>query len=93
MTVTINLAPEVEAEVSSQAQAEGTTLEDYLPRLIQRALPTGQSPVPLRQGSREWLALLNQAPPVARIDPATGQEPPVIMREDLRREQLYEDRA
>jgi len=93
MTVTIDLAPDVEAEVSAQAEAEGIAVEDYLPRLIQRALPHGQSPRPLRQGSREWLALLHQAPPVARIDPATGQAPPMITRDDLRREHLYEDRA
>ncbi len=91
MTVTINLAPDIEAEVSTQAKAEGIALEDYLPQLIRRALPLRAEP--LRQGSREWLDLLRQAPPVARIDPATGQTPPVITREHLRRENLYEDRA
>ena len=91
MTVTINLAPEVEAEVSTQAQAAGVALEEYLPQLIQRALPLRTEP--LRQGSREWLDLLQQAPPVARIDPTTRQAPPVVSREDLRRENFYEDRA
>jgi len=90
MTVTINLAPDVEAEVAAQAEAEGVAVEDYLPRLIERALPHGQS---LRQGGREWLALLHQAPPVARIDPVTGQRPRIITRDDLSREHLYEDRA
>ncbi len=90
MTVTINLAPEIEAEVSTQAKAEGITLEDYLPRLIRRALPLSQ---PMQQGGHEWLALLQQAPPIARVDPATGQAPPVVTREDLRREHLYEDRS
>lgn len=90
MTVTINLAPDIEAEVAAQAEAEGVAVEEYLPRLIQRALPQGQ---PLRQGGREWLALLHQAPPVERIDPATGLAPSPVTREDLRREHLYEDRA
>ena len=93
MTVTINLAPEVEAEVAAQANAEGVAVEDYLPRLIQRSLLHGQLSHAFQQGSREWLALLHQAPPVARIDPATGKPPPVIMREDLRREHLYGDRT
>ena len=91
MTVTINLAPEVEAEASSQAQIEGMKLEEYLPRLIQRALP--HNTMLLRQGSHGWLDLLGQAPPVALIDPATGQPPPIIARDDLRRENLYEDRS
>ncbi len=91
MTVTINLAPEIEAEAFTQAKAAGVALEDYLPRLIQRALPLGRPP--LRQGSREWLDLLQQAPPVARIDPATGQPPAATTREALRRENFYEDRA
>ena len=91
MTVTINLSPKIEAEVLNQAKAEGSTLEDYLPRLIERTLATAR--VPLRQGSPEWLALLHQAPPVAELDPATGQRPPVVSREDLRREHLYEERS
>lgn len=93
MTVTINLAPGIEVKIAAQAEAEGVAVEDYLPRLIERALPHGQSPRPLRQGSREWLALLHQAPPVARINPATGLTPSPVTREDLRREHLYEDRA
>jgi len=87
MTVTITLNSDIEQHILVQAQAEGIAVEEFLPRLIQRSLP-------LRQGSREWLALLQQPPPqVLSVDPATSKAPPVIMREDLRRENMYEDRA
>lgn len=92
MTVTLDLPPDLEEEVTARAHMEGATVEDYLPRLIRQALPA-QRPPSLRQGSPEWLALLYQTPPVQRIDPATGQPPPVTPREALRREHLYEDRA
>lgn len=67
MTVTITLNSEIETEISAQAQAEGVAIEEFLPRLIQRALPHGQSSQPLRQGSPEWLALLQMAPRCRRL--------------------------
>jgi hypothetical protein len=91
MTVTINLPPETESEVAALASAKGLAVEDYLPRLIQRALPSSRHS--LQQGSEEWLDLLNQAPPVARINSAAGQARPAVSDDSLRRENLYEDRA
>lgn len=44
MTVTLNLKPEVEAELFAQAQAAGMTVEGYLLSMIQDAvLPTGHT--------------------------------------------------
>jgi hypothetical protein len=39
MTVTLNFSPEVEAGLSARAQAAGSTIEEYLQRLVQNALP------------------------------------------------------
>jgi hypothetical protein len=90
MTVTITLAPELEAEVTAHAQAEGVALEDYLPQLIKRSLPYSIPFEPVRQGSSEWLALLYQTP---ALPSSQGTAVPLISRDDLRRENLYEDRA
>jgi hypothetical protein len=43
MTGTFDLAPEVGAQVSEQARAEGLPLEAYLPALIAQAAQTHQS--------------------------------------------------
>lgn len=91
MTITINLPPETVAEITAFASAKKLSVEDYLPHLIQRALPSSRHP--LQQGSEEWLDLLNRVPPVARIDSAAGQALHAVADESLRRENLYEDRA
>ena len=91
MTVTINLSPETVAEIATFASAKKLSVEDYLPRLIQRALPSSRHP--LQQGSEEWLDLLNRTPPVAKIASAAGQPSQAISEDSLRRENLYEDRA
>jgi hypothetical protein len=91
MTVTINLPPGTESEVAALASAKGLAIEDYLPRFIQRALPSSQPSH--RQGSEEWLNLLNQPPPVARIASAAEQALSAVSDDSLRRENLYEDRA
>lgn len=38
MTVTLNLRPEVEAEIAQKAAAEGTEVSDYLERMIEGAI-------------------------------------------------------
>jgi hypothetical protein len=38
VTVTLNLKPELEADLLAQAQATGLTLEDYLQQLVEREL-------------------------------------------------------
>ena len=86
MNITIALPPEVEMEIISQAKAQGIRIEDYLPRLIESALPPRQSQSELPQGGVAWLALLNQPPPVA-IGSLS------ISDDSLRRENLYEERA
>ena len=91
MTVTINLPPETVAEITAFASAKKLSVEDYLPRLIQRALPSSRHP--LQQGGEEWLELLNRVPPVARADSTTGQAIQAVSEDSLRRENLYEDRA
>ena len=91
MTITITLPAETVAEIAAFASAKKLSVEDYLPRLIQRALPSSRHP--LQQGSEEWLDLLNRVPPVARIDSATGQAVQAVSEDSLRRENLYEDRA
>lgn len=41
MTVTLNLTPEVEAALLAHAQASGSTLEEYLRRLIEVEVSAG----------------------------------------------------
>ena len=38
MTVTLNLKPELEAQITRKAEAEGTAIADYLERVIQETL-------------------------------------------------------
>ena len=86
MNITIALPPEVEMEIISQAKAQGIRIEDYLPRLIESALPPHQSQSELPQGGEAWLALLHQSRPAA----SGGIS---ISDDSLRRENLYEERA
>jgi len=83
MNITIALPSGIEMEIASQAQARGLRVEDYLPRLIESALPLRQSPDVLRQGGEDWLALLHQPPPAASGSLS-------ISDDSLRRENLYD---
>ncbi len=41
MTVTLNLKPEVEAQIAQKAAAEGTEVSDYLEKMIEHTIKPG----------------------------------------------------
>lgn len=51
MTVTLNLKPEVEAELLAEAQAVGMSLEGYLQHLVERELSAKSMPQDPSEGS------------------------------------------
>jgi hypothetical protein len=87
--VTINLKPEIEADLLSQAQGEGLSLDQFLSRkleMIARISPSIAPPDPSNPanpdqwetGLDEWLDSFPQHP--------------VLSEEALRRENWYSDR-
>ena len=65
MTVTLNLKPEVEAEIAQKAAAEGTGVSDYLEKMIEETVkPEPRVATPTRRHSlrkiRRRLAVLRQ---------------------------------
>lgn len=65
MTVTLNLRPEVEAEIAQKAVAQGATLPDYIEKLIAEAvkrqpLPPLLSPEEQRKKNQAAIDMLNE---------------------------------
>lgn len=69
MTVTLKLKPEVEAELLTQAQASGMTLEEYLLSMVEGAvLPKTQeilSPEQRAAAFEAWSAGHRPTPPLS----------------------------
>ena len=81
MTVTIELPPEVEANLSAQAQAEGLALPQYVERLLRRQVRR----LPDRSMSAEeraaaWVEAAKNLPPT-----------PVLPDWAMSREGIYDD--
>jgi len=58
MTVTLNLKPEVEAEITQKAAAEGMGVADYLEKMIEETIKMGPPAVlPQTQWERNQAAL------------------------------------
>lgn len=55
MTVTLNLRPEVEAEIAQKAAAEGTGVSDYLEQMIEKSVSPPQV-VPEQESVRNHAA-------------------------------------
>jgi post-segregation antitoxin (ccd killing protein) len=51
LTVTLNLKPEVEADLLAQARARGMSLEAYLQQLVERELPAAATDAVESEGS------------------------------------------
>ena len=63
MTVTLNLKPEVEAEIAQKAAAEGTGISDYLEKMIEERVVPGPATDRLQaqlEKSQAALAMLRQ---------------------------------
>ncbi len=81
MTITVDLEPDLAVRLRETAARKGQSAEEYLRELAESAAP----PAKPRLSREEWVALLEQAPPV--------KPHPEIPAEALRRESMYEDRA
>lgn len=63
MTVTLNLKPEVEAEIAQKAAAEGTGVSDYLEKMIEETVkpePPAARPQTQWEKNQAALAVLRQ---------------------------------
>ena len=98
MSITIDLAPDEEKrlrEMAAQRGIEaGKQAREMLASLLQQPITSNREALmaAAKAGDREaWLELLDLAPPIAAFDPGTGQPTPVMSREALSREFIYED--
>ncbi len=55
MTVTLNLKPEVEAEIAQQAAAKGTGISHYLEQMIENSV-TPRQVVPEQESAKNYTA-------------------------------------
>lgn len=87
MTITLDLKPEVEAELKAHAQAAGLSLADFLSRELEAIAPVvaGQSPETAPYGSEQWERELDEW-----LD--SFPQHPVLSDEALTRENWYPDR-
>jgi len=68
MTITIELPPEIEANLLQRAAAEGLSLQEYLRRLLEQHTPSPGDGMTSRQRADLWrqsTAGLPQAPPLS----------------------------
>jgi hypothetical protein len=79
MTIQLNLKPELEARLKTQATLQGVSVDRYLELLIERHLQTQAEP--------EWKALLDQ---LGR-SPSLAKAPP-LSDEAISRESIYRER-
>jgi hypothetical protein len=84
MTVTLNLKPEVEAGLLSQAQAAGLTLDQFVSRQME-ALAQTVLPLPARVGPDQWEKELD-----TWLD--SFPQSPILSDEALSQENWYPDR-
>ena len=68
MTLSIDIAPELEAELRAKAKTEGITLEAYLRRLLERELKSAPSAHGPLRSSYGVLAQYGPAPSAEEID-------------------------
>jgi len=85
--VTLDLKPEVEAELTAQAQAAGLSLAQFLSRELEAIVPAApaQSPATVPDGSDQWEKELDEW-----LD--SFPHHPVLHEEAFERENWYTDR-
>jgi len=87
VAITLNLKPEVEAELLARAQAAGLSLAQFLSRELEAIAPAthAQLPAPLTGGPDQWEKDLDEW-----LD--SFPQHPVLQEDDLKRENWYPDR-
>ena len=83
MTITLDLKPEVEADLMAQAQAAGLSLAQFLSRELEAIAPI--VPAPPTDGSDQWEKELDEW-----LD--SFPQHPVLHEEAFKRENWYPDR-
>jgi len=54
MTITIELPPEIEANLLQRAAAEGLSLQDYLRRLLEQQIPSSADAITPSERAELW---------------------------------------
>lgn len=88
MIVTIELPPEIEAGLLSQAQAEGLDVADYLRQLVSKEVAAKSTfflPPASKRSNEEWLQEFN------RWVNSHANNPVVLPDEAMERESIYGD--
>jgi len=87
MAITLELKPEVEAELMAQAQAAGLSLVQFLSRELEAIVPVAQTHVPalLPDGTDQWEKDVDEW-----LD--SFPQNPVLHEEAFQRENWYPDR-
>ena len=87
MAITLNLKPEVEAELTAQAQTADLSLAQFLSRELEAIAPAAPAPLPaaVPDGPDEWEKELDEW-----LDSFPQQ--PVLREEALKRGNWYPDR-
>lgn len=86
MTVTLELSPEIEAALKSQAQARGLSIEQWLLQLAQQNAPSVSIAHLQKTNPKEWARQFRAW--AESHDPNT----PVLSDEAMSRDSIYPDR-
>jgi hypothetical protein len=86
MTVTLNLPPNIEQAYIAQAQARGLPLEEVMAETLVAAQQTAEETPALSY--EEWMRELT-----AMGQMNADKKFPILSNEDLRRENMYDDRG
>lgn len=83
MSVTIDLPPEIEADLAAQAAAQGVSLPEYLAHLLEeRAAPGAASPMSPAERANAWREAAKGLP-----------HTPPLSDEAISRESIYDIRG
>jgi hypothetical protein len=87
MAITLDLKPEVEAELMAQAQAAGLSLAQFLTRALEAITPAAPAQVPatIHDGPDQWEKELDEW-----LD--SFPQVPALREEAFKRENWYPDR-
>lgn len=63
MTITIDIKPEIEAELAKKAAADGRPIEEYIESLVEKAIHPSTGPKSTRpEGSKSLVELFAESP-------------------------------
>ena len=85
MTVTLELKPEVEEHIKSEAEARGLSVEDYILDVLERETPSADSNFARTASPEEWVRAFRDW--ISHFPPH-----PVLSDEAISRESIYRER-